>query len=88
MQGDDLDVKIRKGEREVRALENTLQMMDGRNGKLKQSLRRVDGDSDEEQRIERLKTQVQLATRVCQAVPSFTVDVVRNGHGSVQTQAS
>ena len=30
-------VQIRKGTKEIRALENTLKMMDGRNGKLKES---------------------------------------------------
>eukprot|EP00730_Choanoeca_flexa_P001812 TRINITY_DN10794_c0_g1_i2.p1 TRINITY_DN10794_c0_g1~~TRINITY_DN10794_c0_g1_i2.p1 ORF type:complete len:996 (+),score=362.39 TRINITY_DN10794_c0_g1_i2:30-3017(+) len=60
-QGDALDTKIRKGEREVRALENTLRMMDGRNAKLKKSLRRVDGDSEEQQRMNNLKTQYATA---------------------------
>ena len=38
-QGDDLDAKIRKTEKEVRALENTLRLMNGRNDKLRKTVK-------------------------------------------------
>eukprot|EP00049_Salpingoeca_infusionum_P006175 m.102360 g.102360 ORF g.102360 m.102360 type:complete len:1027 (-) comp13219_c1_seq8:3404-6484(-) len=55
-QGDALDAKIRKGEKEIRALENTLHLMNGRNTKLKASLRQVTTTSREAEAKEALST--------------------------------
>jgi UDP-glucose:O-linked fucose beta-1,3-glucosyltransferase len=45
--GDELDMKIRKGEKEIRQLENVLFKMTGKNHKFRQSLRKV-GESDQD----------------------------------------
>ena len=57
-QGDDLDKKIRKGEKEIRALENTLRMMNGRNDKLKTTLLRPEGIAAEVEEKEAVSAQV------------------------------
>ena len=44
--GDDLDAKIRKAEKEIRALENTLRLMNSKNENYRQSLTRVDKSGD------------------------------------------
>ena len=63
--GDALDTKIRKREKEVRALENTLRLMDSRNGKLKQSFRKIDDSNSEVQRKQKLEVQYRTALDRC-----------------------
>ena len=63
--GDALDSKIRKREKEVRALENTLRLMDSRNGKFKQSFRKMDDSSNEVQRKKKLEAQYRTALDRC-----------------------
>jgi len=46
-QGDVLDKKIRKREKELRMLDNTMQMMSGHNTKWRQSLKRADVEDDD-----------------------------------------
>jgi len=46
-EGDDLDAKIRKAEKEIRALENTLKLMNGRNEQYRKSFNKITDASDE-----------------------------------------
>ena len=40
-EGDDLDARIRKAEKEIRALENTLKLMNGRNEQYRKSFNKI-----------------------------------------------
>ncbi len=57
--GDQLDVQIRKGEKEIRALQNTLEMMNGRNHQYRQTLAKSDPSSAEAMQRDDLEAQVQ-----------------------------
>eukprot|EP00040_Diaphanoeca_grandis_P030201 m.178126 g.178126 ORF g.178126 m.178126 type:complete len:946 (-) comp31925_c1_seq1:27-2864(-) len=57
-QGDDLDKKIRKREKEIRMLDNTMQLMTGHNQKWRQSLRRADAEDDDVAAKEHLERQL------------------------------
>jgi len=46
-EGDDLDARIRKAEKEIRALENTLKLMNGRNEQYRKSFNKITDASDE-----------------------------------------
>ncbi|XP_005105331.1 coiled-coil domain-containing protein 39 [Aplysia californica] len=46
-EGDDLDARIRKAEKEIRALENTLKLMNGRNEQYRKSFNKITDSSDE-----------------------------------------
>jgi UDP-glucose:O-linked fucose beta-1,3-glucosyltransferase len=59
--GDEYDSKIRKAEKEIRAMENTLQVMNGRNEKFRKSLTRADGTSEEAGKLEELEGQWRAA---------------------------
>ena len=60
-QGDELDTKIRKREKEIRMLDNTLQLMNGHNQKYRDSLRKVDAESDDLATKEHLEGQLRTA---------------------------
>lgn len=55
--GDDLDTKIRKGEKEIRQLENVLHKMNGKNNKFRQSLRKVGENDSDASKKEQLEAQ-------------------------------
>lgn len=57
-QGDELDSKIKKGEKELRALENTLRLMNGRNEKFRKTLTKTDAESPEAEEKEQLQTKL------------------------------
>ena len=57
--GDELDTKIRRGEKEIRALQNTLDMMNGRNQLYRTSLARSDPGSAEALQRDELDGQYQ-----------------------------
>ncbi|RDD47548.1 Coiled-coil domain-containing protein 39 [Trichoplax sp. H2] len=57
-QGDILDAKIRKAEKEIRALDNTFRLLAGRNEKLRKSLQPVDDMADEVEEKELLEKQL------------------------------
>jgi UDP-glucose:O-linked fucose beta-1,3-glucosyltransferase len=60
--GDDLDAKIRRAEKEVRALENTLQLMNERNSNYRHSLHAPDKNSQEYRQKSILENQLKSAT--------------------------
>ncbi|XP_033609697.1 coiled-coil domain-containing protein 39 isoform X2 [Cryptotermes secundus] len=55
-QGDELDAKIRRTEKEIQAMENTLKVINSTNEKYKRSLSTVDEDSDEYKKKEELES--------------------------------
>ncbi|XP_070537855.1 coiled-coil domain-containing protein 39-like [Ptychodera flava] len=57
-EGDDLDARIRKAEKEIRALENTLRLMNGRNEQYRKSFNRVTETSDEYEEKQRFEEQM------------------------------
>lgn len=57
-EGDELDAKIRKAEKEIRALENTLRLMNGRNETYRKSFNKVDEMSEEFDEKQRLEDQM------------------------------
>jgi chromosome segregation ATPase len=59
--GDDYDSKIRKAEKEIRAMENTIQVMNGKNERFRQSLKRADASSEEAGKVETLEGQWRAA---------------------------
>ncbi|XP_071508551.1 coiled-coil domain-containing protein 39-like [Diadema antillarum] len=59
--GDELDAKIRKAEKEIKALENTLRLMNGRNEQYRKSFNRVTETSEEFEEKQRLEEQLRAA---------------------------
>lgn len=57
-EGDDLDARIRKAEKEIRALENTLKLMNGRNEQYRKSFNKVTDASDEMEEKHQLDEQM------------------------------
>lgn len=61
-EGDELDAKIRKAEKEIRALENTLRLMNGRNEQYRKSFNKVSDTSDEMDEKQQLEEQLRAVT--------------------------
>mmetsp|Transcript_3101 Transcript_3101/g.7434 ORF Transcript_3101/g.7434 Transcript_3101/m.7434 type:complete len:977 (+) Transcript_3101:228-3158(+) len=59
--GDALDAQIRKQDKELRMLDQTLQLMNGHNSKYKSSLKRATGESDDMAMKEHLEGQLRTA---------------------------
>lgn len=59
--GDELDAMIRKAEKEIKALENTLRLMNGRNEQYRKSFNRVTETSAEFEEKQRLEEQLRAA---------------------------
>ncbi|XP_041482554.1 coiled-coil domain-containing protein 39-like [Lytechinus variegatus] len=59
--GDELDARIRKAEKEIKALENTLRLMNGRNEQYRKSFNRVTETSEEFEEKQRLEEQLRAA---------------------------
>ena len=57
-QGDELDAKIRKAEKEIRALENTLTLMNTCNQNYRLSMSKVADTSEEQRTKQDLETQL------------------------------
>ncbi|XP_060558012.1 coiled-coil domain-containing protein 39-like [Ruditapes philippinarum] len=57
-EGDDLDARIRKAEKEIRALENTLKLMNNRNETYRKSFNKVTDASDEMEEKQQLDEQM------------------------------
>ncbi|CAH1781534.1 unnamed protein product [Owenia fusiformis] len=57
-EGDDYDAKIRKAEKEIRALENTLRLMNSRNETYRKSFNKVTDTSDEMEEKQQLDEQL------------------------------
>ncbi|CAD5118818.1 DgyrCDS7498 [Dimorphilus gyrociliatus] len=60
--GDDLDAKIRKAEKEIRALENTLRLMNSRNETYRKSFNKVQETSEEMEEKQALDEQQRAVT--------------------------
>ncbi|KAK6195619.1 hypothetical protein SNE40_001008 [Patella caerulea] len=56
--GDDLDARIRKAEKEIRALENTLRLMNGRNEQYRKSFNKITETSDEMEDKQQIEEQM------------------------------
>ncbi|XP_041355046.1 coiled-coil domain-containing protein 39-like [Gigantopelta aegis] len=57
-EGDELDAQIRKAEKEIRALENTLKLMNGRNELYRKSFNKITETSDEMEEKQQLEEQM------------------------------
>ena len=86
-QGDEIDAKIRKGEKEIRALQNTLDMMNGRNQQYRATLLRADPSSADALQKEELDGQVR-ANIYCSSASGKDLFPVPNVHGDLQNQAA
>eukprot|EP00795_Rhopilema_esculentum_P016358 gene16358-7752_t len=59
--GDELDAKIRKAEKEIRALENTLRLMSSKNESYRKSFSKVEQSSEEYEEKQRLEEQLRAS---------------------------